>query len=213
MFLSGGERGQIIRVSQAEALSEFSELASNVLEEDRLLEERTVNATYKRAGYLEYFNAAVGKVPQEIPHESGTLLSESLTFAFIPRILAPNKGIKNDRAKVERYTDYYFGANAFASFSLGHYCEAYIDWGPNGMMLHLFAFGFIGGLLMRLTLRRGLDLNPLLALGLLWAVMYHWGTFQQDMVTVAGRTGWGALCQLVIFFPIYRTVNRFIRTQ
>lgn len=213
MFLSAGERGQVVRVSRSEALSQFGELATTALKEDRLFDNQTVEATYKRAGYLEYFNAAVGKVPEEIPHESGALLLESLTFAFIPRILAPNKGIKNDRAKVERFTDYYFGENAFASFSLGHYCEAYIDWGPTGMMLHLFVYGLIGGLLVRITLRRGQKLNPLLALGLLWAVMYHWGTFQQDMVTVAGRTGWGALCQLVIFFPIYRWTNRFIRQE
>jgi len=114
---------------------------------------------------------------------------------------------------VERYTDFYFGDNAFASFSLGHFCEAYIDWGPNGMMLHLFIYGLIGGLLVRLALSRGRTLNPLLTLGLLWAVMYHWGTFQQDMVTVAGRTGWGALCQLVIFFPIYRWTDRFIQSS
>lgn len=213
MFLSAGERGQVIRVSRSEALSQFRQLATAAFKEDRLLDNQTVEATYKRAGYLEYFNAAVGKVPEEIPYQSGALLSESLTFAFIPRILAPNKGIKNDRAKVERYTDYYFGANPFASFSLGHYCEAYIDWGPSGMMIHLFVYGFIGGLLVRLTLRRGRTLNPLLALGLLWAVMYHWGTFQQDMVTVAGRTGWGALCQLLIFFPIYRWTDRFIQQE
>ena len=213
IFLSGGEREQVIRVGQVQALSQFFELTTAVLEEDRLFEERAVEATYKRAGYLEYFNAAVGKVPEEIPHESGALLLESLTFAFIPRILAPNKGIKNDRAKVERFTDYYFGENAFASFSLGHYCEAYIDWGPTGMMLHLFVYGLIGGLLVRITLRRGQKLNPLLALGLLWAVMYHWATFQQDMVTVAGRTGWGALCQLLIFFPIYRWTDRFIKQE
>ena len=213
MFISAGERGQVIRVSRSEALSQFRELAKTALKEDRLLDNQTVEATYRRAGYLEYFNAAVGKVPKEIPHESGALLSESLTFAFIPRILAPNKGIKNDREKVERYTDYYFGANAFASFSLGHYCEAYIDWGPSGMMLHLFVYGLIGGLLVRLTVGRGRTLNPLLALGLLWAVMYHWGTFQQDMVTVAGRTGWGALCQLLIFWPIYRWTDRFIKQE
>ena len=213
MFLAGGERGQVIRVSQSQALSQFSELAAAAIEEDRLLDDRTVEATYRRAGYLEYFNAAVGKVPSDLPHESGALLEESLTFAFVPRLLAPNKGIKNDRAKVERYTDFYFGEFAFASFSLGHYCEAYIDWGPNGMMFHLFVYGLIGGLLVRIALSRSRTLNPLLALGLLWAVMYHWGTFQQDMVTVAGRTGWGALCQLVIFFPIYRWTDRFIQSS
>ena len=108
-------------------------------------DDQVVDATYRRAGYLEYFSAAVSKVPNEIPHERGALLQEELTFAFVPRLLNPNKGIKNDRAKVERYTDYYFGKSSFSSFSLGH-CEAYIDWGPVGMMLHLFCYGIVGGL-------------------------------------------------------------------
>lgn len=213
MFLSSGERGQVIRVSRSEALSQFTQLATSAIAEERLLEEKNVQSTYRRAGYLEYFNGAVSKIPIEIPHENGNLLAESLTFAFVPRILAPNKGIKNDREKVERYTNFYFGENSFASFSLGHYCEAYIDWGPNGMMLHLFLYGAIGGLLVRITLKKGEKLNPLLAIGMLWAVMTHWGTFQQDMVTVAGRTGWGALCQLFIFFPIYKWTNQFILTK
>ena len=152
----------------------------------------------------------MAKVPAEIPHEGGSLLSQSLTFAFIPRILAPNKGIKNDRAKVEKYTDVYFGENPFASFSLGHYCEAYIDWGPLGMMVHLFIYGVIGGILFKVTMRRGQSINPILSFGLLWVILYPWGTFQQDMVVVAGKTAWGALCQLILFFPIYTLINRFI---
>ena len=211
MFLSGGERQQVIRVTQTDALAEIWELAQAAYQQGRLWDDQVVDATYRRAGYLEYFSAALYKVPNEIPHERGALLQESLTFAFVPRLLNPNKGIKNDRAKVERYTDYYFGESSFSSFSLGHYCEAYIDWGPAGMMLHLFCYGIVGGLLVRTTLRRSKDLNPLLGLGLLWAVMYPWSTFQQDMVTVAGRTGWGIFCHLLLFFPLYQWTNRFIK--
>ena len=209
-FLSDGERSQAIRVSKVEALNKFSNLALASFENETLADSSVVNATYKRAGYLEYFNATVAKVPAEIPHERGALLSQSLTFALIPRILAPNKGIKNDRAKVEKYTDFYFGENAFASFSLGHYCEAYIDWGPFGMMIHLFIYGIIGAIFFKVTLRRGQSINPILSLGLLWVILYPWGTFQQDMVVVAGKTMWGAICQLVLFFPIYTLINRFI---
>ena len=213
MFLSSGERQQVIRVSQAEALAEIWELAQTAYDQNQIWNDQVVNATYRRAGYLEYFSAAVSKVPTEIPHEKGALLQESLTFAFVPRLLNPNKGVKNDRIKVERYTDYYFGASSFSSFSLGHYCEAYIDWGPFGMMLHLLCYGIVGGLLVRTTLKRTRHINPLLGLGLLWAVMYPWGTFQQDMVTVAGRTGWGAFCQLLLFFPIYMWTHRFVQQE
>ena len=144
-FLSGGQRSQAVLVDRSTALNKFQELATEAVASEAILDDRIASDTYRRAGYLEYFSAAVGKVPAEIPHERGSLLRESLTFAFIPRILAPNKGVKNDRAKVEKYTDYYFGETSFSSFSLGHYCEAYIDWGPNLMMVHLLLYGLFGG--------------------------------------------------------------------
>lgn len=208
-FLSQGEHSQAIRVSQTEALTKFSELATDALRQDTLITDQLVGATYKRVGYTEYFAASVGKVPSEIPFERGKLLSESIEFALIPRIINPNKGVKDDKAKVERYTDYYFGANSFSSFSLGHYCEAYIDWGPFWMHLHLFVYGLFGALLLRLTIQRTAGLNDLLKWGILFTVLSGWGTFQQDMVTVLGRTVWGTACHLVLFLPLYKHLNRF----
>lgn len=210
-FLSQGERSQAIRVSQTEALNKFSELATDALQKDTLLTDQLIDATYKRVGYTEYFAAVIGKVPNEIPFEQGKLLSESIEFALIPRIINPHKGVKDDKAKVERYTDYYFGANSFSSFSLGHYCEAYIDWGPFWMHLHLFVYGLFGALLMRLTVQRTAGLNDLLKWGILFTILSGWGTFQQDMVTVLGRTVWGTACQLFLFIPIYTFIDRLCR--
>ena len=207
-FLSGGVNDQAIRVTQSEAISRFAELATESVNNNEALEDELVESTYRRAGYLEYFSAAVRKVPDEIPFQRGTLLSESLDFALVPRILNPNKGVKNDREKVEKFTDYRFGG--VSSFSLGHYCEAYIDWGPRGMMLQLFCFGALGGLLYRLSTRRTQGLNPIIAFGVIWAVLYPWGTFQQDVVTVTGKIFWGTICQLLFFFPFYKAFNTYV---
>jgi hypothetical protein len=210
-FISGGREDQSIRVSQSEALDKFVELGSTALYQNQTLEDPVISATYRRAGYLEYFSAAVTKVPVEIPHQKGALLTESLSFSLIPRILNPNKGVKRDREKVERFTDYYFGGERnISSFSLGHYCEAYIDWGPNGMMVHLFIYGIIGGVLIVITTNRTRRINPILAFGILWVVLTPWGTFQQDMVTISGRVFWGSICHLVLFFPLYRKIQYFI---
>lgn len=212
-FISGGFEDQSIRVTQSEALSKFAELGTTALSANNTLDDPVISATYRRAGYLEYFSAAVTKVPTEIPHQKGALLSESLSFALIPRILNPNKGVKSDREKVERFTDYYFGGERnISSFSLGHYCEAYIDWGPNGMMVHLFIYGLLGGFLIVVTKNRTRRLNPILAFGILWVVLTPWGTFQQDMTTVSGKVVWGSICHLVIFFPLYRWANRQIES-
>ena len=212
-FLSGGFQDQSIRVTQTEALGKLVDLGTTALNENQTLDDPVISATYRRAGYLEYFSAAVTKVPAEIPHQKGALLSESLSFSLVPRILNPNKGVKNDREKVERFTDYYFGGERnISSFSLGHYCEAYIDWGPYGMMVHLFIYGLIGGLFMVITTNRTSRLNPILAFGVLWVVLTPWGTFQQDMTTISGKVVWGSICHLLIFFPLYRWTDRFLQS-
>lgn len=210
-FLSQGQRTQAVLVDRTTALNKFQELSIQALTKPELLNEDVVAQTYRRAGYLEYFSAAVKKVPSEIPHENGSLLAESLSYSLAPRILNPDKGSKNDRAKVERYTDYYFGTNSFSSFSLGHYCEAYIDWGPIGMMIHLFVYGLIGAGLVLLTLKRSIKINPVITAGILWVVLTPWGTFQQDMVTVSGQVFWGTLCHLFLFTWFYRFIHRYVQ--
>lgn len=208
-FLSQGQRTQGVYVSQTDALLKFSELTTDVLYQDTVVQDEVVRSTMRRVGYTEYFAAAIQKVPDEIPFEKGTLLKESAEFALVPRILNPNKGIKDDKLKVERYTDFYFGANSFASFSLGHYCEAYIDWGPIWMHLQLILYGLYGALIMRWTLSQTNEMNPLLRWGILFVLLSSWGTFQQDMVTVLGTTVWGTTCHLLLFLPLYKKVNQF----
>jgi len=212
-FLNGGRFSQRVVVSQTEALTKFQELATDAVTSTDLLEGNTLDATFRRVGYLEYFSNAVAKVPTEIKHEKGQLLASNLEFALIPRFLSPNKGLKDDKAKVEKYTDFFFGTYGGSSFSLGHYCEAYIDWGRWGMALQLFIYGLIGGGLYMLSMWRTSALNPLLALGILWVCMKPWGTFQQDMITLTGTVFWGSVCHLLIFFPLYRWANRWIQNS
>lgn len=210
-FLNAGRASQSVVVTQSEALEKFQELAADNISQQGIFVETTLDATYRRVGYLEYFSNAVAKVPNEIQHENGQLLISNLEFALIPRFLSPNKGVKDDKAKVEKYTDFYFGTRGGSSFSLGHYCEAYIDWGRWGMALQLFVYGIIGGSLFMLVAWRTSPLNPLLGLGILWVCIKPWGTFQQDMVVVIGTIFWGCICHLIIFFPLYRWLNNWIQ--
>ena len=211
-FLSDGQLTQAVLVGRNTALNKFQELSIEAVN-NGLINDTVVASTYRRAGYLEYFSATVKKVPTEIPHEQGKLLEESLNFSLVPRIISPNKGFKNDRAKVERYTDYYFGANSFSSFSLGHYCEAYIDWGPFGMMIQMIVYALLGIVLISLLHKQYYHMNPLLYCGLLWVLLQPWGTFQQDMVTVSGTIFWGSVCHLLIFKPLYTFLNGFCNAR
>ena len=212
-FLSGEQRGQVINVSQSEALYKFQELGSGAFELSDEARADLLQGTFRRIGYLEYFAAAVRKVPSTLPYENGQLLKDNLTFALVPRILNANKGVKDDKVKVEKYTDFNFGINSISSFSLGHYCEAYIDWGPIGMMLHLLIFGLIGGWLWHRVKKRYEHVNLLFFIGILWVVLLPWGTMQQDFITVAGKITWGAVCHLILFSSLYRWLNRFLALE
>ena len=210
MLLSSEQRSQSVQISREAALTSFLELSQEAFQATEQERQTVVSSTFRRIGYLEYYAGAVKNVPQQVDHRRGSLLIENLTFALIPRFLNPKKGIKNDLAKVEEFTDYRFGENPYASFSLGHYCEAYIDWGPWGSILHLFVFGLVGAALVGLTMKLRPDVHPVLVWSILFVVMTPWGTMQQDAITVFGKVFWNTLCQLVLFKPLYTWVSRFI---
>ena len=210
MLLSNEQRSQSVQISREEALTSFLELSQGAFQATEQERQTVVSSTFRRIGYLEYYAGAVKNVPQQVDHTNGSLLIDNLTFALIPRFLNPNKGVKNDLAKVEAFTDYRFGENPYASFSLGHYCEAYIDWGPLGSMLHLFLFGLLGAVLVGLTMNLRPEVHPVLVWSILFVVMTPWGTMQQDAITVFGKVFWNTLCQLILFKPIYTWISRFI---
>lgn len=219
-YLSGQEgnirslQSQRVEVSRGEALAKFAELSGQfysgelgeqietISEENELL-----FSTLRRVGYLELFALTLNRVPQQIEHTRGDLISSNLSFALIPRFLNPNKGVKDDGAKVEEYAG--FMVNHAASFSLGHYTEYYIDFGSSGMMLVLLLFGIVGGLIYQAVSKsRITGLNPLLFYALGFVVMEKWGSFQNDAIFVYGLTFFGALCHLFIFLPLYRIIIR-----
>jgi hypothetical protein len=68
----------------------------------------------------------------------------------------------------------------------------------------------IGGWIWYRVKKRYSHVNLLLFIGILWVVLLPWGTMQQDFITVAGKTTWGAVCHLILFSSLYRWLNRFI---
>jgi hypothetical protein len=209
-FLSKNERAQVVQVSREEALKKFWELGTEALSMSEDERQVVFGATFRRIGYLEFFSGAVDNVPSEIPHERGGLIVENLKFVLIPRLLNPEKGVKNDRLKVEKYTDYSFGENSFSSFSLGHYCEAYIDWGFGGALIQLFCYGLLGAYIVRQVYRRFERLHVLLMFGILFSMLSPWATMQQDFISMFGSILWNTICHFFFFFPVYHYLNRFI---
>ena len=217
-FITGSEnRGslssQAVVVGQEEALSKFVELATAFYSEDQdnsanfLVGDELLYSTLRRAGYLEFFALVLNKVPEEIPHENGELLKESLSFALIPRFLNPNKGVKDDGAKVEKYTN--FIVSKTSSFSLGHYVEYFIDFKAIGMMVILFLYGLAGGAVYQFVLSRTFYNQAILfALPVAYVCLDKWGSFQADTVYLYGQTFFGTICHTILFIPLYRVIDR-----
>ena len=198
-FLNGGERGQRVIVSNSEALEKFANLtttfwAGGELEIGSSNTADVTRATLERVGYIDLFARMRQYVPSEMPHEDGGLMAGNLSFALIPRFLNPNKGVKNDQLKVEKYTKRQISDHS--SFSLGHFAEHYVDYGPRGMWFSLLLYGVVLGLLTMLFLRPspvpGCDLIYLfLTLSLAFS-------YQADAIKIYGQVVWGSVFWLVI---------------
>ena len=221
-YITGsGDAGALISqrvvVGREDALAKFFELSRQFYVEDadsreESAENQLLFSTLRRAGYLEFFSMVLNKVPEEIPYENGKLLNKSLSFALIPRFLNPNKGVKDDGAKVEKYTD--FMVSDTASFSLGHYVEYYIDFKALGMMIVLLIYGWVGGRIISFIVSREFMMQSLLfTIPIVYVCLDKWGQFQADTVFLYGQTFWGTLCHTVLFIPIYRVIDRLAKAQ
>jgi len=152
----------------------------------------------------------LNKVPEEIPHEKGKLMKETLSFALIPRFLNPNKGFKDDAAKVERYTDLIVSDTT--SFSLGHYVEYFIDFSAFGMMVFLLLYGFAGGLVYQFVISRTFYTQSILfTLPVTYVCLDIWGSFQADTIFLYGQTFFGTICHAILFIPLYRVIERLTK--
>ena len=146
-------------------------------------------------------------MPYQIEHEEGNLLLSNLSFALIPRFLNSKKGVKDDGAKVQKYTG--FMVSDSASFSLGHYTEYYIDFGKYFMMLPLFILGFLGGKIYRFAVNSvSKNYNPLFLSGFIFAFLNEWGSFQNDAIWIYGLTFFGFICHGFVFRVIYSAIDK-----
>jgi|GEM_PF-668817 len=198
-FLNGGEGSQRVLVSNSEALKKFADLSSTFwaggeLEIGSSNTDDVTRATLERVGYIDLFARMRQYVPAEIPHEDGGLMAGNLSFALIPRILNPNKGVKNDQWKVEKYAKRIVADNA--SFSLGHFAEHYVDYGPRGMWFSLLLFGVALGLVTLLFLRP--SLVPGCDLIYLFLTLSLAFSYQADAIKIYGQVVWGSAFWLVI---------------
>lgn len=160
-YLSGGTETQTVVVSKTEAINKFINEVSTVTFEDMGL---ASDALLDRVSYIEFFSIVLKTVPEYIPYEDGKIIEESVLFYFKPRIFFPNKPVIDDSVHTNKYTTLDLADDGKASHSIGFMTDAYIDFGPFGMMGLLIVLGSVFGWGMRILIVK----SP----NVIWAVIF-----------------------------------------
>jgi len=155
MYLSGGERKQIVTVDESEALSEFINLYNNL--DDR----KYWQASYflvDRISYIDFFSAAANYVPYTMPHQNGDVWGEALLHIVTPRFFFPNKPPIDSSKQLNMYTGLTMAtAEDGASFSLGYMGDSYVDFGFRFMIIPIFLLGWVIGTVYKYILGNSIN--------------------------------------------------------
>lgn len=147
MFVSGGRQTQAVLVDFGSSVGKLLELVGG-LSFERMGD--AAGRMIERISYVEFFGAALDRVPTYIPHQFGTLWFDAISRPLMPRILFPNKPVIDESVLTNQYTGIgVAGADRGTQISMGYMAESYIDFGVVGMMVAIFLFGLFLGLIYR----------------------------------------------------------------
>ncbi|MFD2999137.1 hypothetical protein ACFS7Z_02105 [Pontibacter toksunensis] len=198
MFLSGGERQQIVTVSREDALDYFFKLASEVPDET------IAKARFElvnRISYIDFFSGAIAYVPERLPHENGKVWFSAITHVFKPRIFFPDKEAIDDSKHLNKYTGLSVATGEMgASFSLGYMADSYIDFGPVFMFIPLALMGLLIGGIYRYFLKNAY--NVTWGYALIAPLFYFVGTYEIASIKLVGN--------LIMYFMVFYLLNKFI---
>ncbi len=88
-------------------------------------------------GYL--VNYTLEHVPAFEPYAGGETIFLGIASAFIPRLFWPDKPLSGGRAKMERFANRTLGRAV--SMNIGHFGEAYVNFGKTGGAFFMFVWG------------------------------------------------------------------------
>lgn len=160
-FLNRGTTDQVILVSRSDQVAELGRLMGDLTTERMQFGARNLVA---RLSYVYFFSEAMEMVPKYVPHEGGALWGDAIYRTLVPRMFDPSKPIVDDSERTAEYTGLLIiGSERGTSVSLGYMAESYIDFGKLFMMLPLFLWGALVGLVYRTFTRN--NHHPLFGYG------------------------------------------------
>jgi hypothetical protein len=191
VFLNQGTGSQVVLVSVSERILFLAEKTSTLTFSDLF---DGLDQGLDRIGYLVYFAKVIDQVPEHIPFQSGRLWAEALTHVLTPRLLFPSKGSISDSERTTYFSgERVSGEETGSSISLGYAAESYIDFGPVGMCVPIFALGALWGVafwwLVRCSANRLLGLAAATTVILTGAIL-----FEASNVKILG----GALTNILV---------------
>lgn len=198
-FLAGGEYSQRVVVSKTEAISEMGNQLEDLTLDDVYF---ATDALLDRISYIEFFSITLRYVPDYIPYQKGEIITESTTFYFKPRIFFPDKAVIDDSDHTNKYTRLNLMSDGKASHSIGFMTDAYIDFGPIGMMFLLLGLGLVFGFSMNLLLVK----TASLFWGIIFIIPFYFllSVYSFNMIKVMGNF-------ITYIVPVYFLRNIIIK--
>lgn len=206
-FLSQGARTQSVVVSREEALDKVQKLFAEV---SPALKQQATQELLERVAYTKFIALVMDYVPTIKKHEGGALWLENFSFVLVPRFLNPEKGIKDDSEKTNKYTGLRFSTRQEGtSISIGYFGEAYIDFGYIGMMFMVAFIGFLVGGLFYLFYNYT-QIPIIVKHGFLNVIFFDYYNFGNDGIVVAGLLTINLVYYFIIYLVLLRPLVRFI---
>lgn len=202
-FVSAGISDQIVAVDYVTSVTKLGDLVTNL---DRQILLTAATSFVNRVAYVDFFGSTLNNVPKVMPHTNGDLWIDAITRPFMPRVLFPSKSEIHDSERTNRYAGVRVaGVEQGTSIGIGYVGESYIDFGPVGMMLPIFAFGWGLGRSYRWMVINHYS-RGLLGMALASAVLFNILLLESSITKVFGSLVAGLLVVwlLAIFvFPRY----------
>ena len=184
MFLSGGERAQIIVVDKNKALNKLWELTTKVNAETYKM---GFEALIKRIYSLEYFSATINHSIKYDKYLEGETWENAIKHVLMPRILFPNKGSIDDSKQTMKLTGIQMAdASQGTSISVGYMAESFADFGSFFMHFAIFMLGFLLGSIYRLLTTNAI--NSLWAFAMVFPMYFLININGRNLIKIFGHT-------------------------
>ncbi len=198
MFLSGGDRAQVVKVSKIDALKNLYKLTSQFNAQKY---EMGLNAMVQRLYSIEYFSATIKNIPQHKPFFDGEILEAAIKHVLMPRMFFPNKKHIDDSKQTTRLTGINLAtAKQGTSISVGYMAESYADFGLFYMFFEIFLLGFTIGYIYKILSLTAL--NTLWSFAIVFPLFFLTNINGINLIKIVGR--------VIMFFIVFLLINKFI---